>query len=328
MSDIPGSVELSEEARERYERIDSHNLPNAAVRRFLDDRDLPVPESDDNFKRELAQELTGENVDELVRQHKYAGQQTLNYFVVTGINEHNSEEIVQNVESEFPEKDDVEGIANEPYLADKEEWDSRLYLTFGFFTGTGGVDPATGKRKTELTTDRCVAIVRENTSLVEVRTSEPRIAETVVNDIAQALGNYKDSSKYRPDFGQGFQEDFSKLVERYTNLKVRVENREGTTVDTISFTSREGESGKRKDAREDERVARELEEKGGEITIGYVHLEEGFRFQINRKQAKISIRKHEREENINQITQIIDDVLRQAGGYTQRTFGGLEDVPE
>ena len=163
---------------------------------------------------------------------------------------------------------------------------------------------------------------------MELRTSEPSIAGRIVDGIAESLGGFRDSSMYQPEFDVEFQDSFEDLVEKYTNLKVRVEDREGTTVDTISFTSRKTGSGERKDARKDERVTRELEERGGEITIGYVQLNEGFRFQINRKQAKISIKKHEQEANITRITRIIHDVLRETGGYTQSTFRGLEDVPE
>lgn len=328
MAEASEEQDLSDGAGDRFSKLKSHNLPDAAIRRYLGSEDLPIPEDDDNFKREVAKRFDDTTVDELLQEFKFAGQQTLNYYVLTGISEHDFDRIIDATAADFPEREDVEGVANEPFLADTEISESKLYLVFGYFTGTGGVDPTTGRRKSELTTDRCVAIIDDSIDLVELRTSEPLIAEQVLEGIADGLGGFHGSSMYQPEFDAEFQEVFNEQVEKYTNLKVRVENREGTTVDTISFTSRESESGERKDARKDERVARELDERGGEITIGYVELDEGFRFQINRKQAKISIKKHEREENINQITRIIHDVLRETGGYTQSTLRGLEDVPE
>jgi len=320
--------DLSDGEQERYRKIQNHNLPDAAIRRFLDDRDLNIPQGDDDFQRSVAQQLSDELVGELVQQYKYAGQQTLNYWILTGVSEYDLDEIVESAKQEFPERDDVEGIPNDPFLADTEIKNTKLYMVYGFFTSTGGVEPVTGTPKSELTTNRCVAVLHGGIDLLELRTSEPIIAKRIVEQIADALGGFKDSSRYQPAFDSGFQEVFNDLVEKYTNLKVRVEDRENTTVDTISFTSRESESGERKDARKDERVARELDERGGEITIGYVQLNQGFRFQINRKQAKISIMKHEREENINRITQIINDVLRETGGYTQSTLEEIENVPE
>lgn len=328
MAGTTGEVELSDKEKERCEKIRSHHLPEAAIRRFLNHHDLPVPDSDGNFEKAVAKQVTDETVNKLIQEFKYAGQQTLNYWVLTGISEYDLDHISETTKEVFPERDEVEGITNEPYLADIEIDDSRLYLVFGFFTGTGGVDPATGRRKSEVTTKRCIAVLNNDIDLIGLRTSEPTIAKRVVDGIAEGLGGFNDSSKYQPPFDNEFQETFNESVEKYTNLKVQVEDREDTTVDTISFTSRETESGERKDAREDERVARELEDRGGKITIGYVHLDEGFRFQINRKQAKISIKKHEREENINRITRIIHDVLRQTEGYSQTTLRGLEDVPE
>ena len=328
MAGTTDELDLSDGEQERYDKIRAHDLPDAAIRRFLTGQDFSVPEDDDNFKRKVATQLTDETVDELIREYKYAGPQTINYYVLTGINEYDLDQIIATVDGSFPERENVEGITNEPYLADFEIDGSQLYLTFGFFISTGGVEPTTGRRKPELTTGRCIAVIYDGLDLVELRTSEPSIAGRIVDGIAESLGGFRDSSMYQPEFDVEFQDSFEDLVEKYTNLKVRVEDREGTTVDTISFTSRKTGSGERKDARKDERVTRELEERGGEITIGYVQLNEGFRFQINRKQAKISIKKHEQEANITRITRIIHDVLRETGGYTQSTFRGLEDVPE
>jgi hypothetical protein len=59
-----------------------------------------------------------------------------------------------------------------------------------------------------------------------------------------------------------------------------------------------------------------------------VELDEGFKFQINRKQSKLSFRASYQEAKLNEVTEIINDVLKQTGGYSQQTFDRFENVPE
>ena len=240
MAGATEELELSDQEQERYNKIRAYNLSNAAIKRFLNGRGLSVPEDDDNFEQKVARQLTDEMVEDLIGEYKYAGQQTLNYYVLTGISEYDLDQITTAIDDQFPGQEDVEGIANEPYLAASEIDGLQLYLTFGFYTGTGGVDPITGQRKSELTTNRCVAVIYEDIDVVELRTSEPPIAERIVDSIADSLGGFHDSSKYQPEFGPGFQDSFENLVEKYTNLKVRVEDRAGTTVGRVAESFRIG----------------------------------------------------------------------------------------
>lgn len=62
--------------------------------------------------------------------------------------------------------------------------------------------------------------------------------------------------------------------------------------------------------------------------MGYVELNDGFRFNVNREKSKLSFTKAEKEENINQVTKIVHNVLRETGEYTQSQIPGIEDVPE
>jgi hypothetical protein len=154
------------------------------------------------------------------------------------------------------------------------------------------------------------------------------MVEKVRDEVCKSIGKYRDSTKHRPNLGPEFQQHFNDLVDYYFNLKVKVDDKEDETLDTIAFTSKEDEEGNRRDARESDRVKRELSENDSEITMGYVELSEGFRFRLNRDQAKLSFMKSEREENLVQVTNLVHNVLREAGEYSQGQISGIDDVPE
>jgi len=312
-----------------FEELERLNLETEAIKRFLDNNDQPIPDTTDReeFLREVGDRLSRDLIDELVKQYKYAGQQTIHYFRLPSIDEHEFDFIVEKVLEEFPNRNEVEGLRREPFFAEEETIDNRLYLTFGYFKSSGERDIRYGSRKPSLITKRCVVVIRKTSGLVEVRTSDGNIAEDTLKQLAASLG-FKNYSISRPDFGEDFATQFNGKVNKYTNLKVQVEEQEGSTIDVISFTSREDESGERKDARDDERVKEELDRDGSEITMGYVEVDTGHRFHVNRKQSKISVRRVEREERLTNLTELIDDILEEAGEYPQSTLRGIEDVPE
>jgi hypothetical protein len=219
-------------------------------------------------------------------------------------------------------------MPKEPFLAEGEIIGSRLYLAIGYFENAGSEDPVTGKKQGKVITKRTVVVIQEDMDLVEIRGSDTPMVETIRDEVCKSLGKFRRSVKDRPRLGPNFQEKFNKRVERYFNLKVKVDDQDDDTLDTISFTSKENESGERHDARKSHRVERELSSDGSEITMGYVELSEGFRFRINRDQSKLSFIKAEREENLNFVTNVIDEVLREAGEYSQGEISGIDDVPE
>jgi hypothetical protein len=314
---------------ERVEVLNSLDIPDISLVRFLNSKNIRSPEpSDDDFRLKVAGKLNEELLEELRVQYKYAGRQTINYFVFTDIQKTSLHELEEKFCYHFPTEEDVEGVLRKPYLADSEVVNGKLYLAFGYFKSIGGKDPATGRSKPDRTTGRSIAVVDDDMDLVELRGSDTRMVDTIKEEMGESLGNYRESSLFQPNFNREFEEAFNRLVEKYYNLKVRVEQEEGSTVDTISFSSVEDEAGERKDAREDKRVSKELEERGGEITLGYVELDEGFKFQINRKQSKLSFRASYQEAKLNEVTEIINDVLKQTGGYSQQTFDRFENVPE
>lgn len=313
---------------ERAERIKSIGMPMAAVERFLESRGLRVPKQNGSFFLKVAEQLDNSQFRELIKQHKYAGRQTLNYFTVKGISDYSFNQITDRVKERLPEQEEVQDVPNEPFLAEAERIGSRLYLAIGYYESAGSEDPVTGKKRGVLITKRTVVVIEEDMELVEIRGSDTNMVELVRDEVCRAIGKYKKSAKERPNLGPEFQERFNELVGIYYNLKVKVDDSDDTTLDTISFTSTEDEKGNRRDARDSKRVEKELSERGSEITMGYVELDEGFRFRMNREQSKLSFMKSEREENLNQVTDLVDNVLREVGEYTQEKISGIEDVPE
>ncbi|WP_380679926.1 hypothetical protein [Salinigranum sp. GCM10025319] len=139
----------------------------------------------------------------------------------------------------------------------------------------------------------------------------------------------QEDNVYLPEFHTEFLREFNDRVDKYTNLKVRLQEKADSTVDTISFTSGTDESGERKDVRDDERVVKELSGDGSEITMGYVELADGSSaFHINRKKRRISFRRFEQEQKISEITEVIHDALKRTGGYQQHKLTEHEFVPE
>lgn len=321
-------VKNANTTEERVEALKAIDIPMAAIDRFLESRELRVPKKTGSFFFKVSEQLEDAEFQDLVRQHKYAGRQTLNYFIITGISDYSFSEISEKVKERLPEQEEVQNAPNEPFLAESERIGSRLYLAIGYYESAGSEDPVTGKKRGVLITKRTVVVIDEESELVEIRGSDTNMVEKVRDEVCKSIGKYMDSAKERPNLGPEFQEQFNKLVGIYYNLKVRVDDNEDSTLDTISFTSTEDEEGNRRDARDSERVEKELSERGSEITMGYVELDEGFRFRMNREQSKLSFMKSEREENLNQVTNLVDNVLRKVGAYSQTKISGLEDVSE
>lgn len=318
---------LDPKAAERLAELQQWDFPTAAVKRFLATQDIEVSEEADEFVQDLAVQLSDNQLNALINEFKYAGRQTVNYFIVVGISDHGFERITDVCQQEMAMTDDP-GLRN-PYLAQEEEMHDKLYLSFGYKYANKTRDPVTGLSDEQISTDRHVVILRPETDLVEVRGSDDYMPTTICREMANSLGITKDEQVYPPNFGIEFQKKFGdELVEKYYNLKVRVDDEEGSTVDTIQFRSKTDENGERKDARDDARVSKELEERGGEITMGYVELDDGSKFHINREESKLSFRKVEMEHKLNEVTEVINNALRETGEYPQRKLQGLGNVPE
>lgn len=320
-------LETTEDCVNAIERL---RMPDAALERFLESRDYSdrMPKRGEHFYTRVAEVLSEEDLRDLIRQHKYAGRQTVNYFLIKGISNQSLDEISENASQRLPDKEMVNRAAKEPFLAQAEQFGDRLYLAVGYYENAGSENPVTGKKEDIKITQRTVMVIYDDMDLVEIRGSDTPMIETVRDEVCKTLGKYRDSVKTRPNLGIEFQKEFNERIESYYNIKVKVDDDEDTALDTIAFTSKKNSSGERQDARESKRVERELSEEDSEITMGYVKTNEGLRFRINRDKAKLSFRKSEREENLNGITKVIDEVLREAGEYSQGELSGIDDVPE
>lgn len=322
------SIENIELTTDRASRLDDElGVPMAAVERFLVSRNFEVPNKNERFFVNVVEKISDKEYDDLITQYLYAGRQTINYFVVVGISEFDFTEIVDRADRRLPSRDEVAEVTKEPFFATCEERDNRLYISFGYFERVGGKDPLTGAKNSTTVPRRIVVIISRNGDLVEIRGSDTTQVDRILDELCKSIGKYQDSVKRRPNLGTDFQERFNDRVESYYNLSVKVDDDDDQALDTVSFTSTQEESGYRHDARDSKRVERELSEDGSEITTGYVELSE-LRFRINRREAKISFVKYEREENLNQVTDFINDVLKEVGEYSQGKLSGIDDVPE
>lgn len=324
-----GSSKQMGSLAERIRAIKDLGLPDASLERFVERHEIEVQQRSDSVRENIVQALTDDQFNELLRQFRYAGQQTINYFVITGVSGYRFELVIEKIAEKSDTEEEMEGVSREPYLANHETADGYLYLSFGYFDSTGSEDPATGQLTYEFVQRRVIAVINDSSDLVQIRASDTKMARKVRDLIGRALGITSDDALYRPKFGISFQKEFGdELVSKYYNLRIRVDDEEGSTIDTIQFTSKTDESGERRDAREDERVSTELEDRGGEITMGYVELDDGSKFYINRKESRLSFQRHETENKLNEITKVIHDVLKETGGFEQRKLAGIENVPD
>lgn len=317
-----------QEAEDRITKLRRLGRPDEAIVRHLKDQGIKVPPKSDAFHQNVVSRLSDSEFETLLKELKYAGRQTVNYFVIKGISDYDIDKIESSVKNRLPSPGKVTDVEGEPFIAGADQYFSRLYLAIGYNTNAGSEDPITGRKGELLATKRTVVVIHEDRDLVEIRGSDRRMVERVRDEVCKSIGKYRESMKGRPKMGAEFQEEFSDLVQRYLNMKVKIDDKSDDTLSTIAFTSDEDDSGDRYDTRESERVNDELSRSGSEITMGYVVLEEGLRFQMNREQSKLSFRKAESEQNLIAVADIIHDVLREAGEYSQEQITGTSDVPK
>jgi hypothetical protein len=324
---IPRSLDT---IQERIQWIRDREIANTALRGFLEIQDKDLPEGDVDLEEHVAKVLDKEEFKEFRKQFRFGGKQSLNFFVLTGISDE-FENISSGIIHEFPRAEEVQDQKGEPFLVDTEEFDDRLYIVLGQFESMKTIDPSTGKPQRVFKPDECVAVINKQTDLMHVRTAEVPLARQICRKIASAVGiDYQNEDVfYKPEFDQSFVEAFSDLIEKYVNLNVVVSEGGGRTASSVRYTSKKDETGEYMNLLEDNQVQQELNEEGGEISKGYVTLNDGdYALYLNRPQSKIWFRSYEREERLNEIEELIDDVLRKSGGYPQQKLQGFENVPE
>jgi hypothetical protein len=319
---LPSDVEM------RYRRLEAQDIPDAAIERYLDQKEIDIAGISNNTTLKVAEKFSSEELEDLINEYKYAGEQSLNYYVVTGVSDNDFDELAEELRLDLPRSQEEVGI-REPYFAGAEKLKGNLYLSFGYNESTKDTDPESGVQSYVQIRGRCVAVVRPQTDLVSIRCTDENMAKKVANRIGSALNIERDSTAYPPQFGHEFEERFrNELIEKYHTLKIRIDDQQGRTVNTIEYSAKTDEEGEKKDAREDSDVARQIDEHGGDIRMGYVELKNGSKFYMNRDKSKISFIKCESEAQINEITEVFDDVLRETGEYPQRKLEGLRNVPK
>ncbi|PGF14926.1 hypothetical protein CP556_01480 [Natrinema sp. CBA1119] len=324
---IPRSLET---VQERTQWIRDREIADTALRDFLRNHDKEHPNGDRDLEEHVAKVLNEVEFDDFRKQFRFGGKQSLNFFVLTGISDE-FDDIPASIVSEFPRAEEVQDQKGEPFLVDTEEFDNRLYVILGRYVSMKTVDPSTGKPQRDLKPDECVAVINKDTDLVHVRTAEVPLARRICRKIASSVGmDYNNEDVfYKPSFDQAFVDEFSDQIEKYVNLNVVVNEGDGRTASSVRYTSKKDESGDYMNLLEDDQVQQELNEEDGEISKGYVKLNDGdFALYLNRPQSKIWFRSYEREGRLNEIEELINDVLRESGGYPQQKLQGFENIPE
>lgn len=323
-------VSTPETVQERAAWIRAQEIKKVAIRDYLESIDKELPENDKDIREHAAKILDDEEFKHFKQQFRFAGPKSLNFFVITGISEE-FEDLESKVSSRFPRAEEVEGMKNEPYYVNTKEFNNRLYFNLGRFESNKWTDPSTGEPQRNLYPDECVAVVSNETDLMHVRTADVALCRDICKTIARSIGvdPQQEDIFYKPHFDQAFNKQFSEEVEKYINMTLHIEDSPDRTAGSVRFTSQQKEDGEYMDLRDDEQVKEELSEGDGNISRGYVELKEGgFSFELNRAQSKIWFRNYERENRINEIERLIDNVLKQSGGYPQQKLQGFGNVSE
>lgn len=323
-------VPASETIQERTNWIRAKEIKQVAIKDFLRSKGREVPDYDKDVGEHAAKALDEEEFEQFKRQFRFGGQQSLNFFVITGISD-KFDDLESKAFSHFPRSEEVEGMKNEPFIAHTRQFNNRLYLVLGRHIVNKWTDPETGEPKRKLYPDECIAVINQDTDLVHVRTADVSLSRKICKMIARAVGidGNRDDVLYKPDFDQRFINELGDKIEKYVNMSLHISESSERTAGSVTFTSQQTDDGEYMDLREDKQVQNELVEGDGNISRGYVELKEGdFAFDLNRSQSKIWFRSYEREERINEIEKLINDVLGQSGGYPQQKLQEFGNVSQ
>ncbi|MFC7230536.1 hypothetical protein ACFQMM_02550 [Saliphagus sp. GCM10025308] len=318
----------SETIQQRTHWIRAKEIRQVAIKDYLRSIDKEVPDYEKDVREHTAKILDEDEFKEFKRQFRFGGQQSLNFFVITGIS-NEFDDLESKVIRQFPRSEEVEGMKNEPFIANARQFNDRLYLVLGRHVTTKWTDPETGEPQRELYPDECIAVINRDTDLVHVRTADVALSRKICKTVARAVGIdvTRDDVLYKPDFDQQFIEELGDEIQKYINMSLHINESSDRTAGSVRFTSQKSDDGKYMDLRDDKQVQNELTQGDGNISRGYVKLKEGgFSFDLNRPQSKIWFRSYEREERINKIEELINDVLGQSGGYPQQKLQEFGNV--
>lgn len=303
---------------EKLDWLRDHEIDKTALRKFLKSRNLGLPD-DKGVRRHIAETLSNEDFKDLKNQFEFAGRCTLNYFVVTGVS-NRFDTINSLAESRFPIVSDVEE-KREPFLLDTTKRSGKTFLRFGYYEFNKEIDFETNTPTRTRSKHTVVVVIRENTDLVEVRSSDVTLSRKICKKLSgYVVRDAREGSVYDAPFSHDFQKKLSKDIEKFLNVKLKYEESEDKELSTIKFSSRKNEDGEYIDVRNSKKVQKERNENNGEICMGHTKLDSGLSFHLNKMDSKVTFRYDEREERLNKLTETIDDILRETGAYTQRSL--------
>jgi hypothetical protein len=308
--------------------LKKREVAHNSLKEFLKSRGKETPANNSQIYEYAGKVLSPEEFQDLKQQFRFGGKQSLNFWVITGISD-KVDKLETRVAENFPTAEEVQDQKGEPYFVETQRFGSHLYISCGRFVSHRTTDPETGHPDRRLIPDGVTAVVSETSDLVHVRTAEVPLARKICKSLARSVDIHPSQLDvfYKPTFDQKFIDNLSEYIEKYVNMTVRVEENSDRAAGSIKFTSRKNGDNEYQDLRTDEGVQDALEQ--GSVKRGYVKLSErGFAFEINRKQSKLWFRSYEREERICQLAKLIDDVLRQSGGYPQQKLQGYSNVTE
>jgi hypothetical protein len=310
--DVPANAES------RLEFLESYDIANQAIRRFLRANSINVDADSDRFKATVVDELSNEQLVDLVCEYKYAKSGSTNYYELSGLNSESFKSIKRTVKNHFNSGDDS---APRYSVEHCEEIRGNLYLTFSYTDHIGGTDPETMKEKSVDITRAVPVVFYRDKDIYEVRTSNDKVAKGITTGVRDAFGQ-KETMSGRILIGELIRDDLeNQYVDRFSSVKLRLRENDDETVRDMSATS--GRSGgMREDVREDSEYKKLVQERGGEVISGYAALdmdefEREIRLHLNWDDHRVSFQTVEMERVYNEVLETIHELVRANRGSTR-----------
>lgn len=312
--DLPSGVDS------RLELLEQHDIPKAAIRRFLAPRGIKVDVDPDRFKRAALDELSKDQFSDLMAEFRYAGPGAVNYFELSGLETESLKSIERIIKEHFSQADD-DDLPYGLYVANTEKRDEKLFISFGYINEVSYTDPKTRIKKQAEVPESVTVVVHRNEDIYEVRESDNTIIKSLTTEIRDAFGQ-KDAMSGRVEFGEYIRSDIEdQYVDRFSSVKMRLRKNDEETVRTVSATSGK-DNGDRLDVRDDQEYESLVENRGGEVIMGYATLngdgfEEELRLHLNWDDHRISFQQFQTESNYKEVSDKIYELVRENRGSTR-----------
>ncbi|MEZ3144647.1 hypothetical protein [Halobaculum sp. MBLA0143] len=312
------SDESSVDADSRLEFIKSYDIAKEAVRRFLRANNIKADTDPNRFTATVVDELSSDQLTDLVCAYKYAKSGSTNYYELSGLDSESFKSIERTVKKHFNRDDDA---APRYSVEQCEEIRGNLYLTFSYTDFVGHTDPKTMQTRSKGVSKAVPVVFYRNKEVYEVRTSNDKVAKGITTGIRDSFGQ-KETMSGRIRIGDLIKDDLeSQHVERFSSVKLRLRENDDETVRDVSATSGRS-SGVREDVREDSEYEKLVQNRGGTVISGYAVLDVGgfereIRLQLNWKDHRVSFQTVEMEQVYNEVLEIIYELVKENRGGTR-----------